>query len=91
MISVFKKTDIITKPSEPLLGDVIIDYTGTVQVFTEDGWIIATHMDSVEMMLAYRQMLEIYADPDNWIGNEFWADGGGDPKRFAREALGKKV
>ena len=88
-IAFIKRSDEFHKPLEPQPGDVIMDGDGITQVFTNNGWEPSSSLKATELTLAYRQALEIYAGPDNWIGNEFWADGGGDPKRFAREALRK--
>ena len=86
----YKKDDKFSKPTEPQLGDMFIDYNCDVYVYKGNDWHLAQPLDILNKALFYRNALCIYANPDNWIGNEFWAEGGGDPKRFANKALGKK-
>lgn len=78
-----------SKPQEPCIGDMFMYGSGSLYVLTKTGWVLATDNDLMQIIVSYRAAIEAYANPDNWIGNEFWADGGGDPKRFAMKALGK--
>ncbi len=83
------KTSKDSQPKKPCIGDMVMYGSGSLYILTKTGWELATDNDFMQVILSYRSAIETYADPDNWIGNEFWADGGGDPKRFAREALRK--
>lgn len=83
------KTSKDCQPKEPCIGDMVLYGSGSLYILTKTGWALATDNDLMQVILSYRAAIEIYADLDNWIGNEFWAEGGGDPKRFANKALGK--